>query len=243
MHEASPETVFVYSPFRVIDDTDRVRQSPYCYGCEGAVHLRHWLYNFVGNGSGLMVRRGSFERVGGFDERPEVIGCEDLLLQLRLAMIGPVAVVPSYLVGYRVGESSLSRRYERMFRTRRMVAGMTASEIPDMPPRLRRWGAASLRLDLAQQMMRVGSWPRAAACLLAAGMRDPVALGDRLRVLLPIAVRRLRGRSGNRNSETSDSRAFHEWAADDPGRGKARPLLLRRLAWLERLEKSAPSER
>ena len=67
--------------------------------------------NLVGNGSAMMVERATFKDAGGYDPRLRaacVEGCEDFLLQLKLACLGPVACTPKYLVGYRRDGTGMS---------------------------------------------------------------------------------------------------------------------------------------
>ena len=58
--------------------------------------------------STVIARRELIERVGGFDESPEVVATEDYDLWLRLAAIEPIAYMPRPQTFYRVHEASLS---------------------------------------------------------------------------------------------------------------------------------------
>ena len=99
-----PDMALVYAPFRLIDADGRVLASPHKYGVNGWVIHRHFYSNFVGNGSALLVRRSVLEEFGGFDScllQQGAEGCEDLLLQLRIATRYRFGEVSEYLVGYR----------------------------------------------------------------------------------------------------------------------------------------------
>jgi glycosyltransferase involved in cell wall biosynthesis len=99
-----PDTALVYSPFRLIDAAGMVLASPHKYGVNGWVIHRHFHTNLVGNGSALLIRRSVLEEFGGFDpwlRRQGAEGCEDLLLQLRIARHYRFGEVSEYLVGYR----------------------------------------------------------------------------------------------------------------------------------------------
>ena len=75
-----------------------------------------WQRNFVKN-SGAMVRRTTFEALGGFDERRELIGVEDYNLWLRIAAAGWAVVnCPEDLFVYTPGPNALTRDAARFVR-------------------------------------------------------------------------------------------------------------------------------
>src|SRR5690349_4931277 len=102
---AAPEPPgFVYCWFRTIDEEGRVTGSGEAHAVRGPA-LRRLLYvNFVGNGSAPLYARSAMVAAGGFEESLQADGahgCDDALMQLRVARSSPVAVVPEFLVGYR----------------------------------------------------------------------------------------------------------------------------------------------
>lgn len=77
-----------------------------------------WIYdellrgNFIFSGSNLMVARGAFEQVGGFNESLRAV--EDWELNVRLAQAHPFVCVPEVLVHYRQTPGSLSSQLGTM---------------------------------------------------------------------------------------------------------------------------------
>jgi glycosyltransferase involved in cell wall biosynthesis len=115
-----PETALVYSPFRVIDATGNVIGSPHKYGVNGWVLHRHFHTNLVGNGSALLIRKRVLEEFGGFDtwlRSQGAEGCEDLLLQLRIAEHYRFGEVSEYLIGYRRLPGNMSSNVDQMIRS------------------------------------------------------------------------------------------------------------------------------
>ena len=131
-----PETALAYSPFRVIDVDGKVLSSSRRFGANGWVLYRHFHANLIGNGSSILVRKEVLEELGGFDPRLREAGaegCEDLLLQLRIAARYRFAEVPEYLVGYRRRPGSMSSNAEQMIRSGVLAECIALSECSDIP--------------------------------------------------------------------------------------------------------------
>lgn len=112
---------FVYSAYRSIDGEDRVIASAPPLGADGWVLMRLIAHNFVGNGSSLLLRRSALEFAGGYDtglREAGAQGCEDYLMQLKIAARYQVGVVSEYLVGHRVSTGSMSSNAATMLRSR-----------------------------------------------------------------------------------------------------------------------------
>ena len=58
---------FVYSPFRVIDMNGDVLFTAPQPNFSGSVFFQIMYFNFVGNGSGLLIRRAAFDEAGGYE--------------------------------------------------------------------------------------------------------------------------------------------------------------------------------
>jgi glycosyltransferase involved in cell wall biosynthesis len=116
------DTLFAFAYHRGIDERGIVLGSTPLQRVEGYAFNRFLIRNFVGNGSGMMFRRDAALAVGGYERRLQhefnAVGCEDWLLQMRLAARGNVAMVCEYLVGYRKLPSSMSADQVRMYRSR-----------------------------------------------------------------------------------------------------------------------------
>lgn len=59
--------------------------------------------------STVMARRDVLQRLGGFDEDPELNAVEDYDLWLRVSRVGPIGFIPRIHGGYRVHASGISR--------------------------------------------------------------------------------------------------------------------------------------
>jgi Glycosyl transferase family 2 len=130
------EMALVYSPFRVIDVNGKVLTSSRKFGANGWVLYRHFHINFIGNGSSILVRKAVLEELGGYDPRLREAGaegCEDLLLQLRIAARYRFGEVPEYLVGYRRHPASMSSNVEQMIRSGALAVRIALSECADVP--------------------------------------------------------------------------------------------------------------
>ena len=136
MLRASADTALVYAPCRVIDAEGRVTNSLRRFGVNGWVLHRHFHTNIVGNGSSILVRKSVLEEVGGFDpclREAGAEGCEDLLLQLRIAARYRFADVSEYLVGYRRWAGGMSANREQMARSGTLAVRKAFAECSDVP--------------------------------------------------------------------------------------------------------------
>lgn len=115
MEELGPDTGYVYSPSRIIDEQDRVTGQKGIAGFEGATYLRSLVLNFVGNGSAILIRREALEDVGGYTT--ELTNSADWHLQVMIARRWKVGCVPEFLTGYRILAGGLSRDGTKMKRS------------------------------------------------------------------------------------------------------------------------------
>ncbi|TLD69284.1 glycosyltransferase family 2 protein [Phragmitibacter flavus] len=114
------DTGVVYSPYYRIDALGRERSRSYLYYEKGDVFELQLATNLVGNGSGMMMRAACLESVGCYDtslHEAGAQGCEDYLLQLKLAHQFKFVCVPQYLIGYRSHRRNMSRNGVRMARS------------------------------------------------------------------------------------------------------------------------------
>lgn len=127
------DMALVYAPFRRIDMSGMVLGSSRNHRVDGWVVNRHFFVNIIGNGSSILVRKHVLEQIGGYSTRlreANAQGCEDLLLQLRIALHYQFGTVPEYLVGYRQSPGNMSSDPERMFRSSLLALTMVLAECP-----------------------------------------------------------------------------------------------------------------
>jgi glycosyltransferase involved in cell wall biosynthesis len=131
-----PEMGLVYTAFRSIDSKGLVVASSWNYAVDGWVPFRHFQVNLVGNGSAVLVRKSALEAVGGYAtwlREANAEGCEDLLLQLRIARSYRFGTVPEYLVGYRKHPGNMSADVAQMTRSRMLVMKAAFAEYTGLP--------------------------------------------------------------------------------------------------------------
>ncbi len=64
--------------------------------------------------SAAVVRSRAARELGGFSERPEFVGVEDYDFWIRIAKIGPIALLPDILGEYRLHENNFTANRERL---------------------------------------------------------------------------------------------------------------------------------
>ena len=125
----------------------------------------------AGGGSGVVARTDVVRALGGFDEA--LPAAEDWDLWLRLAAVGPAAVVDLPLVGYRIWPGSMSRDLARMDAAAAVVLARAGND-----PEVTGWDREHARYRIKQ--------------LLRSGRRAPAA-----RALLSLATQPGSGRAGD----------------------------------------------
>jgi hypothetical protein len=170
---------FVYCWFRDMDREGRVwRDGPPLF-VEGPALERLGCSNVVGNGSAPLISRRAILAVGGYDERLRRMGaegCEDMLVQLQLARHFPVAIVPEYLVGYRLGSGSMSSDWERMHRSSREALRLLDAK-SRISRRALRWSDGAQALLLSETRVLRGEIVPALRLLGRALRLDPARTG------------------------------------------------------------------
>jgi glycosyltransferase involved in cell wall biosynthesis len=119
---ADDQTGLVYTDCIYFGDSGRVteRQSDGLRLLEGDIFEELLLENFI-TLSSVLIRKRDFDRLGGFDESPPLIGVEDWDLWLRYAAVGKVGLCPDALTRYRWHAGGTSRRLDHMNQGRRAV--------------------------------------------------------------------------------------------------------------------------
>jgi hypothetical protein len=232
---------FVYCWFRDIDEAGRVWRDGPPLSAEGPALQRLACFNFVGNGSTPLFSRRALLAVGGYDERLRELGaegCEDLLVQLRVAQHFPVAVVPEYLVGYRLSPGSMSSDPDRMFRSWQKALDLLGGR-DGLSPRALRWSEGARALLLSETRALRGETGPALRLLGRAFRRDPVRTGLHV---LSRAARRL-GRTVGAPKALPSFEAHEATAPStvtDPWLRALARFDQRRLDRIERLERPGP---
>jgi glycosyltransferase involved in cell wall biosynthesis len=175
---AAPERPgFVYCWYQSIDHDGRVLGSGPQWQIEGAAFRQLAYNNPVQNGSALLIRRDSALAVGGYDSSLRARGsegCEDVMIQLRIARSYPIAVVPEHLVGYRKHPHSMSSNTSQIIRSWKMVYETLAADGVELPAEVIRWTDGFFNMALAEERAVMGQYREAFRHLFVGVARDPV---------------------------------------------------------------------
>lgn len=101
----NPECVLVGARAHMIDENGQQIGNPKAIVSDD-VRKSLLLFNPIPHSS-VMFRKDAYDQVGG--HTPKLDQCEDYDLTLRIASLGPVAMLPDFLVLYRVHSSNLSK--------------------------------------------------------------------------------------------------------------------------------------
>jgi glycosyltransferase involved in cell wall biosynthesis len=173
---------FVYCWLRLVDRDGRIRGSGPRHAFEGRAIHRHLLVNFVGAGGQALFNREAVLALGGYDESVE--RCEDILLQFQLAARHPVACVPEYLVGYRLGDGQASADRGAMLRGWRQVRRRLRETCPGVAHHCDRWMDARQYHQAGLAARAAGRRAGAAGRILQALWKDPLWTLAQLRAAL-----------------------------------------------------------
>jgi GT2 family glycosyltransferase len=195
----APETPgFVYCWYQNIDESGNVISSGLRWRIEGRALKQLAYCNPVQNGSALLLLRTAALSAGGYDAGLRASGsegCEDVMIQLRIARSYPVAIVPEHLVGYRKHSTSMSSNNEQIIRSWRLVYERLAADGLEFSARLMRWNEGFFRMALAEDRLAAGRYTDAIRDLLGALLRDPARWSAYVSYRLArTALRMVRGR-------------------------------------------------
>ena len=127
--------------------------------------------------STVILRRASFERVGGFEVSRDLMGCEDWDLWLRLAAKGErFAFVSEPLVRYRWHGGGITSRFAQVHRARLLVFQRALNLGPVVEPSTQRKAMANLWATSAWVAEPASRWT-AAWWYLRAVSYEPARLG------------------------------------------------------------------
>ena len=216
--QASPDAGLAYSWFRRIDErgvTIGASPSPLV---EGGVFHRHLAANFISNGSAPMIRREALEAVsyepGLRDAGAE--GCEDYLLQLRIARRWPFACAPGFLVGYRRRAGAMSNDVGRMIRSHIAMFSLLEHDAPASAMPIIQRRLAGFHVELARNRLRRARFVdamRSSGQALQCHALEAIVAGWEQVLLL----------AGDRQRGSPEAqRPFSAWAIDAPN-GSWRP--------------------
>lgn len=124
---------FTYCHARTVDAAGFVTGCVAPHALSGKIANALRYYNACGNPSRTVARHDAMLLVGGYDPRLRAKGSEgseDWLLIMKIAARFEVAVIPEYLVGYRVHSQSMSADRLAMVRSFELAEQFYAAESP-----------------------------------------------------------------------------------------------------------------
>jgi hypothetical protein len=139
--------------------------------------MRLGYVNAVECGSSLLLSRQAALELGGYDQTlraQRAQGCEDMLLQLKVAVRFPIAVVPEHLVGWRLHARNMSSDFDQMARSCDLVFQQLAAEGTALPPLVVRRARAKIAFELAEQRASSGRFGSMLWWMTRAIALDPV---------------------------------------------------------------------
>lgn len=197
VYEAAREKPsLVYTGYRLIDADDRIIANFRTLAdVSGHTICRQIATNFFSNVSSIMVPTALARRFGGHDPRLRewgIEGAEDLLLQLQLATVGPLACCNQALVGYRMHRHNMSLSHRRAARSNARALELVAEMAPDLPGWVFRMGHART-VGYALHLARSGDLPGALSLIRDLAMRQPGYTGLMLALILGSTIGRATG--------------------------------------------------
>jgi glycosyltransferase involved in cell wall biosynthesis len=191
----SPAVGLVYAWSSTIDELGHVIERCACTARqEGMVYPTLVLDNFIGPASAPLIRRASLIEVGGYDTTLVTragAGCEDYQVNLAIAERYALAVVPEFLIGYRLTGSAMSQHVRQMKRSYDAVMKDVRHRHPELPGRLFRWSEGNFCLYLGAKCL-LGGHSGGALPLLPGALRGDWAflIRPKVRRVLSSALRR-----------------------------------------------------
>jgi glycosyltransferase involved in cell wall biosynthesis len=185
-HGHSVEWGSCYTLYRMIDPDDAVIDDGVSSHERGDFFAEHLVWNPVGNGSNLLVRRDLALAVEGFNPdyaAAGIGGCEDLEFQLKLLLRSKMELVREFLVGYRLHAAQMSGDIV-MMRLSKLAVIETIVAGRDMPPATRKRALVQAYLTLAKGHFLMGSWGAAAKSIVAGLAAGPIETARKFEIFL-----------------------------------------------------------
>jgi glycosyltransferase involved in cell wall biosynthesis len=177
----------VYTWSANVDENSRIISAGPGPTYAGTVDHEICRYNFIGNGSAVLMRKTAILEAGGYDSSlraRSAEGVEDWQIYFRIATRHEFSVVPEHLTGYRRLPNAMSSNVSRMIRGRDLVAEEMCTLYPELRAEIRR-----LRLNYLKWQYELALHTRkpANALLVAALLlrQDPLKIAKHL-FLVPI---------------------------------------------------------
>lgn len=235
---AKTPPVLVYAFSKVINRDSLIIGSGHNHAVNGDASRVMPFFNLVGNGSAMMVNRAVFMEAGGYDKRLRSAcaeGCEDFLLQLKLASLGPIACTSEYLVGYRRAGTGMSACQPTMLRSSilaRKLFGEWLQERGDPQVALspsRHWVKSAEKARAGRMHLAEGKLRHALITFGQAALSDPFGMISAVAFKPVSAAKRLK-------RELTPNPSFYAFTAQSSSPSQGPRLVARRIRVLQSLD-------
>lgn len=169
----------VYCWYRDIDQAGHLLGSGPRWAFSGPALQRLAYWNTIHS---VLLSRDAVDAVGGYDEG--LRACEDIMMQLSIASLYPIAVVPEHLLGYRARPGSMSSDTKLVVASAQAVNRKLEASGARISKDVLRWNEALFERMLADHSMATNGPADAALHMTRAILIDPLRWG-------PYAVYRL----------------------------------------------------
>ena len=226
----------VYANYRSIEEDSLVIGSQPILKFEGNIFGHLLCLNFISSGSSLLMRKKAVLAVGGYESwlrGAGAEGCEDSLIQLRIAAKYSFGCVPEYLIGYRRRPSNMSSDPVRIFDSAQRVYKQAEAIAPAWLKPLARRRTAECLFFMGYNMFKRGQLLNAIGAI---GRAHTMHLGCGLVCSTQLAggnIKSLRSKRALRKA--SGNPALRRFAEYDPKEDRHHRIGYgpsRNLAWL-----------
>lgn len=217
MHASGETTGLVYCWWIRVDANGALLDCSPQWQVEGHAASLLVEVNFTGNASVPLYRRKYLDEVGGYDVtlyQRDAQGSEDWDVALKVAERSRIAVVPSWLVGYRRRQTSMSLRSDRMWRSHALVLNGARQRRPNLSSGSIRRSEDQLALHLASVSFWSGAYWQAIGWGLRAS-RSRLAF-QVLPYIGGVVVKRLFGVDRAARRVIAPGVAFSKWPMKRP---------------------------
>jgi glycosyltransferase involved in cell wall biosynthesis len=128
---AFPDCAFVYGHHRFINADGSVLKEFKQQSFEGRYYESLLHHNFIGMHGTVLYRRAILVQVGGFNPDPEVKGCEDYELYLRITRQFPICSHDTIVAEYRQHGTNLTRNKSHMLKAALRVLNSQAAFVSE----------------------------------------------------------------------------------------------------------------
>jgi glycosyltransferase involved in cell wall biosynthesis len=192
--KVNPDCAFVYGRLRLVSDSRKMIREPDQVRLQEGHYKRLLAGNFITNPGVVMYRRPALERVGGFTGAPDIDGCQDYDIYMRIAATSRITHHEQFVLDYRKHAKAMSANFAHMFRCTMSVldaqwpavkghADLAEACLAGMEHYRKYYGEKVVSESIAH--LQAGHSADAASCISVLARFHPDGLERSLRSLIP----------------------------------------------------------